>query len=99
LIQRNIESSWSASKLHPFDGIPPFTREQEQQEQKDIDGSGISTKTPTTKKVVRLTGAGVVTTPEAIEQIALAEAEAVKGKIKPSQRIGGNPLSLMVLLT
>jgi len=36
LVQRNIESSWCVSNLHPFDGILPFTREQEQRENKEI---------------------------------------------------------------
>jgi len=86
LIQSNIESSWRATKLHPFDGTPPFTREKEKEEQKEIDQSGLAPSTSKRKKIVRLTG--VVTTPEAIEQIALAEAQAAKGRIKaPLQKI------------
>jgi len=91
LIHRNIESSWKATGLHPFNGTPPFTREQEKQEQKDVRESGLVPPDPhpavtTGKRAIRLTG--LVTTEEAIEQIAIAEAEAAKRRVKaPLQKI------------
>jgi len=66
LIYRNIVSSWKTSKLYPFDGTPPFSPEDEQNEQKEIEDTGIVPPAPRSK-VVRLTG--VITTEEAINDI------------------------------
>ena len=83
LIYRNVVSSWRASKLCPFDGTPPFSPEQEQEEHKQIEDTGIVRKSPRSK-IVRLTG--VVTTDEAIRDISIAIQK--RGKIKaPTHRI------------